>query len=338
MNHNWHKSSISLGIILIFILFPSIAKAQFDTTYVHLTKHKFSVAPLFEYYKSKMNVIKFAPDLEHLNETSGKSFSGKSNLYLGIGVSFKRLGFSLSFKLPYTDIPELKESSSMSFIGGYSYRKFYAELNFISYDGFLEKTYSLDGDNPFEESKISLHNKYSQIGGELYYFSAKKYNYDANFKNYNIQKKSAISPVGLVGIKYYKLFSSADYTDTLTEVALNRTAQVYSARLGAGLAGSLVYKERWYISAIGILGYGINRNQISGGEHKDPTISTLPSAEVNVSMGYNYHKFFVTMVYVFNNDYIYFYDNKIAVNNHFISLRFGYRFNSKFLGKAEKYL
>ena len=169
------KPVILISILLMLILFPSTAKAQFDTTYVHLTEHKFNVAPIFEYYKSKMNVIKFAPDLDHLNETSGRSFSGKSNLYLGIGISFKRLGFSISFKLPYTDIPELKESSSMSFIGGYSYRKFYAELNFISYNGFLEKTYSLDDASAIEETKISLHNKYSQIGGELYYFSAKKY-------------------------------------------------------------------------------------------------------------------------------------------------------------------
>jgi len=287
-----------------------------------------------------MNIIKFAPEFDHLNGKFGKSYSARSNLYIGLGVSFKRLGFSLSFRLPYTDIPELKESTSLSFIGGYSYRKFYAELNFMSYEGFLEKTFTTDDFDPTEETKIALHSKYRQIGGELYYFSSKKYNYDANFKNFNIQKKSAISPAGVMGLKYYNLLSSAESFDTLTSPKdISRNVKVYSAKMGIGLAGTLVYNERWYLSIIGIFGYALNRNQITGGEVlPEPTIKALPSTEINVSMGYNYHKFYITMVYVFNNDLIYFYDNKIAINNHYASLRFGYRFNSKFLGKAEKYL
>lgn len=315
-----------------------ISKAQFDTSYVHLTKNKFSVIPLFEYYKSNLNIVEFAPEAEDLGDRFGRSFSAKSNLYLGVGLSFQRFGFSLSFQLPQTDIPELKESHSMSFIGGFAYHKFYAEMRYLNYNGFLERSMTFENDSITEQTRIARETQYTQLGGELYYFTANKYNYDANFKNYNIQKKSAISPVGILGLNYYKLYGSAENSDSLHEIDLNRTVRIFSGKLGAGLAGSLVYKERWYVSGIAIVGLAVNRNELIGGAHSDPSVNVLPSSEIDLAMGYNTPQFYLAINYVFNNDRVYFFNNKLSVHHHYISLKFGYRFSSRFLGKAAKYL
>ena len=323
---------------MILSMSVTISEAQVDTNYVHLTKHKFSVIPLFEYYKSNMNIIEFAPEANYPDNQTGRSFSAKSNLYIGIGLSFQRFGFSLSFQLPQTDIPELKESHSISFMGGFSYYKFYAEMHYLSYNGFLEKTFSSDNDPTIEQTRIIKETQYQQLGGKLYYFSAKKYNYDANFKNYNIQKKSAISPVGLLGLNYYGLYASAEKFDSLQEVDLNRTVRIFSGRLGIGMAGSLVFNEKWFASGIAIIGLSVNRNQLIGGVYNKPSVNMLPFSEFDFALGYNSHQFYIALSYMNNNNRVYFFNNKIGIHNHYVSLKFGYRFNSKFLGKAAKYL
>jgi len=327
-----------LSVLIILSISVTTSKAQFDTAYVHLTKNKFSVIPLFEYYKSNMNIIEFAPEANYPDNQTGRSFSAKSNLYVGIGLSFQRFGFSLSFQLPQTDIPELKESRSMSFIGGFAYRKFYAEMHYLNYNGFLEKTFTFENDSIIEQTRIAKETEYQQLGGELYYFTARKYNYDANFKNYNIQKKSAISPVGILGLNYYSLYASAENFDTLQEVDINRTVRIFSAKLGAGLAGTLVYHERWFAGGVAIFGLSVNRNQLIGGENNKPSVNVLPFSELNFAMGYNSLKFYIALNYMYNNNRVYFFKNKIGIHDHYVTLKFGYRFNSKFLGKAAKYL
>ena len=332
------KSLLVFSALFIVLWSPLLAKAQFDTNYVHLTKNKFNVSPLFEFYKTNINVIAFAPEFTQYNDKVDRTFSSKSNMYLGIGASFYRFGFSLSFKLPITDVPELKKAKSISFIGGYSYRKFYGDFQYLQYHGFMEKTYTYEEDSLIETSKLGVNNKYRQIGASLYFFTSKKYNYDANFKNYNIQKKSTISPLFSIGFDYFDLQARLEDIDTIKSDIVTRKVVVFSSNIVTGMAASWVYKEKWFASAVFALGLAINYNEIEGSISDDYGINFFPSTQLKMACGYNSKRYALSINYLYDNDLVYFYQQKIGVNHHYVAFKFAYRFDTKFLGKAARFL
>ena len=137
---------INFILVIGIVLLSKISFSQHDTNYVHLTKDRFIVTPIFEFYKTVFNLINTErPNLEDENFVE-KSFSTKNNLYLGVGLSFYRLGVSISFLLPHSNVSGLEKSESFSFVGGYSLKKLYGELRLRKYSGFQEQvlTYRKD--------------------------------------------------------------------------------------------------------------------------------------------------------------------------------------------------
>lgn len=304
---------------------------------MHITKDRFAISPIFEHYKTLYRIKEFAPELIEFSDGMERNFSSKRDLYVGFGLTFYRIGIAISFKLPYSDIPELKESKSFNFIGGYSLKKFYGEFRFRNHDGLRQETFTYTKDTVIEEATILQNTHFRQIGGVLYYFSGEKYNYDANFKNYNVQKKSAISPVFIGGFNYYNMNGKFEEIDTSNTVLINHSVNIYSVKLAAGLAASLVYKKL-YLSVISNLGIALNKNRLLFNNKAENRIDYFPSLEIKSSLGYNTNTYFASVSFIYDNDLIYFYSNKIGVNNYYLSVKVGYKLDSKYLGKAAKYL
>ena len=117
--------------IFLLIIISNFVFAQFDTSYVHITKRKFVVTPIYEFYKSRYSISNVILNNDSTYKEVEETYYSKRNIYLGIGVSFYRLGFSISFLLPNTNIPELEQSKSLSFMGGYSKKNSMENLNKI---------------------------------------------------------------------------------------------------------------------------------------------------------------------------------------------------------------
>ena len=323
--------------ILFLIIVSNVIFAQFDSTYVQITRKKFIVSPLYEFYKSRYRIRNVVYDNDEAYKEVEQTYSSKSNIYLGVGFSFYRIGFSVSFLLPYSNVPELKNTKSFSFMGGYSVKKFYGELRYRSYSGFEKDIYTYTNDTVIADYTINKDIHFQQLGGMLYYFSSKKYNYDANYKNYNIQKKSAITPLFIGGVNYFDIKGEFEIIDSLKTEFVNREINVFSIKVGGGLAGTLVY-HKFYATVLSYLGTSLNSNRIKEDNNLETYTKIYPSFEFRSSLGYNSNGFIAAFTFAYDNDLIYFKPNKIGINNFYMSVKIGYKFNSKHLGRIGKYL
>jgi len=251
-------------------------------------------------------------------------------------MSFFRFGFALSFKLPYSNIPELKKSKAFSFSGGYSYKKFYGELKLKNYEGLQQETVNYTEDSTITRINIKENVETKQTGVMLYYIASDKYNFDANFKNYNSQKKSAISFITGGGYNYYSFLGKLDLVENTNSESINleKNIQIYTLRLMPGIAGSLVY-HNFYFSVFSLFGGAYNYNILDNSTIRH---SIAPSFELRSVLGYNNKNFFCSVNFNYDYDLVRLRENRLGVNNYMVNFKLGIKLNSKYLGKVGKYL
>jgi len=323
--------------ILFLIIVSNIVFAQFDSTFVHITRKKFVITPLYEFYKSRYRIRNVINNNDKSYKEVEQTYSSKNNVYLGLGVSFYRIGFTIAFLLPYSNVPELKNTKSFSFMGGYSVKKLYAELRYRNYNGFEKDVYTYTNDTVIADYTINRDLNFQQVGGMLYYFSSKKYNYDANYKNYNIQKKSAITPLIIGGANYFNIKGEFEIIDSTNAKIVTREIDVFSLKTGGGLAGTLVF-HKFYATVLSYIGASINNNKITENKNSETYTKMYPSFEFRSSFGYNSNGLIAAFTFTYDNDLIYFKPAKIGINNFYMNIKIGYKFNSKYLGRAKEYL
>ncbi len=323
---------IFLSATLLFIALNVFS--QFDTNYVFLTKNKFSVYPLFESSTSY-----FYYDFTNKNNDKQYFLSYRPRTYnsLGIGASFYRFGFSLTFELPNNSEPELNKYKAFSFKGGYSYKRFFGELRIRNYNGVIENvTYY---NSIVDVRKVRKDIKITQYGANLYFFTSKKYNFDANFKNYNIQKKSAISPFVNIGPNFYSIKGDYLLSDSLGTNNNKIVTEIRSSsvRILPGIAFSIVYRS-FYFSTLASFGVGFNKNLLRFNDNTDSKYSAMPVLEAGSSIGYSNEDFFITAMISLESDR-YEHDNSYMGSAHVLyNIKVGKKFNIKYLGKIGKYL
>ncbi|RLD47506.1 MAG: hypothetical protein DRI86_00015 [Bacteroidetes bacterium] len=319
---------------LFFILFIGVgAMAQFDTNYVYLTKDKFSLYPLaesavstffYDYYDANNNVTSIEYHTRQYNS-------------IGIGASFYRFGFSLTFELPYTNIPELKEHNAFNFKGGYSYRRFFAELRIKKYSG-VEETIEYPGNNGAVVN-IRKDITITEYGGNMYFFLCKKFNFDANYKNYNLQKKSAISPFINVGIGNYSINGDFLLSDSSSQINQTIMTEIGSLSLHIipSFAATVVYRGFYFANMLG-LGIGLNKNTIKYNDQNKYLYGVMPVFEWNSTIGYSTKSYFVSLILSMES-------NRAKYNNSYLgtvytlwSIKLGKKINIKYLGKIGPYL
>ena len=321
------RSQITLIALCLFV--SSKYYAQFDTSFVHLTNNQFSVTNIYDAYSSQLTIStpKNSVNIKNAN------FKSRENHYVGLGFSFYRIGFSYSYLINFSNTPELKKDKAYNFIGGYSFKKFYGEMRIRKYNSFQKKKYEFNSNNIETELTVS-DNKFFQIGAEFYYFTSKKYNFDASFKNYNIQKKSTVSPFINIGLDVYKI--DAIYAVNNTFETRN-IGKVVSYEVGGGLAGTLVYNFL-YLAVLSDVGMAINHNSSTLRIKKEIAYNIEPYILLKASAGYNSNRVIATVSLIYDEEFIDFETEKIDIKNYYIGFKFGYKFGSKILGKLGKYL
>ena len=323
-------------ILLLFILFGLSTSAQFDSSYVSLTKNKFSVYPLSELHSTQFK-LNFNNDFKDLSDNVSIRYKAQNGLYIGFGMSFYRLGIAISFKLPYTNIPDLKYSTAFSFAGGYSYRKFYGEFKTKHYQGLQKETIQYtdtdDDDNKSSVFDINHDIETKQSALNIYYFQSKKYNFDANFKNYNTQLKSAFSFVYAGGLSYFSLDGQLDLSGNNLN-SIKKNIQVRAVEFIPGIAFSLV-NNNFYFSSIILLGAAYNYNILDFSSIRH---NFSPATELRAVLGYNNKNFFGSLSANYDYDYILLRQNNLSIHNLMFNLKLGLKLNSKYLGKIGNYL
>jgi len=325
------KRFVLLSSFLISVL---LAYAQFDTNYVHLTKNQFSVYPMAE---SAYMQLSFR-DLDITKGAYSSTLTSRNVTSIGFGMSFYRIGFSLSFQIPHSNIPGLKDAKAFSFAGGYSFQRLYGELRYRDYQGFQKTDIIHDSINGEIELRKDIHLR--QLGVALNYFFSKKYNFDANFKNYNVQRKSAVSLLVLAGANRFDINGKYLFVDSLgyvSDVELVKEFDVYSFKFAPGAAFSLTYKG-FYISSLLAIGATYNKSNLYGNNLHQKVTTWAPVIEARAVSGYNTTKWFTSVSLNIENDYFFYDIVDLSVLNVFFNFKVGYKFNSKYLGKVGKYL
>jgi len=326
-----------IGLFTLSILSLNQVMAQFDTNYVHVNKNKFLISPIFEFYKTDF-IINWdnAEDTTDNPQEIEYRFKTRNSLYIGLGLSFNRFGIAFSFKLPYSNIPNLRKSKSLAFTGGYSYKKLYGEFRWKDYKGMQKDEIKVVNDSTVVNSIIIDNLETKQIGGTLYLFTSKKYNFDAHFKNFNTQLKSAHSPVVNISLNYYNIggfINVHDKPDSTYLLTPSRT-EVYSGKSSGGWAASIVYRH-FYISGFALLGLAYHHHIF---DNQLILNQLAPDFEFRAVTGYNSRAFFSTFTFSYTNDVIQLNQNQSSIRHFMFNIKLGLKINSRYLGKAKDIL
>lgn len=323
-----------IAILLSLILAAMTVKGQFDTNYVHITKNQFTAYPMVE---TAFMELRFT-DLDKDDWLNSSKFTSRNTTSIGFGMSFQRVGFSLSFQIPYSDIAGLKNSKALSITGGLSYHRFYGELRYRNYKGFEKEDIYHDSNLGYFYLRKDINMR--QIGVMANYFFSSKYNFDASYKNYNIQKKPAASFFILAGINRYDASGKYLFWDSLqhaSSIELIREMNIWQIKLAPGGAYTVTHKN-FYISSMIAVGPSYSNNYIFGDENKEVINTWAPFFEARAVIGYNSTKWFASLSFNFENDYFFYKHIDLSVVNLYFNLKGGLKFNSKRLGKVGKYL
>ncbi len=324
--------------VLLLLLSSLWGYSQFDTTFVYINKKTFSVSSISEFYKTSYH-IKYnrqGNSQISLPHNVKNNYYTQNSLYTGVGFSFKRLGFSILFRLPYTNTNKLKQAKSFAFSGGYSFSRLYGELNIKQFKGLIKETITHTNDNEEIISDIKSQLRTSHIQGTLYYFSSKKFNYDASFKNFHIQKKPAVSFSLGYGIGYHDIEGKMDVVKLSSDSVgqAEKRTQILSNKILPGISGVFV-KNHFYLAANTFIGMSLNYNLI---DNKDDRFSLYPNLIIKSALGYNKRDFSVALTFVYENDLIPLSYNDLSIRNYTVQLKIGYKISNHRLWKFQRFL
>jgi hypothetical protein len=267
-------------IFVLFVLFPNIVSAQYDSAHIAPFKQDFSVGAS-AYFQFTM--------LTHTDDNNrSTTYIPNTPVGLGLSVSTKRFSVSGGIMSNLLRNPEFGETKITDWQFHYYGRKFIADMFFKNYEGF----YSREGEETIVlHPDVKLH-QYSVSG--QYIFNHKKFSYRAAFNQSEQQLKSAGS--FQLGGGFYYNDVSAD-----TSFTINKQNRLSSYQLC--VSGGYVYNfiiEKNYHVALG-MSAGLN----FGSEHLNmKKIKISPNVFPRASVGYNADGWSVGLSFVLNRTYI----------------------------------
>ncbi len=294
--------------MLLLLPFPLLCRAKIDSTYIDAfsqnTAAKFFLGNKFTsltYQPSGQDPIVYNPD---------------AKLDLGIGLSWKGWGGSISYGIG------LGEKRTESF--DWQYHHYNRHFMFDVYGQFYKGFSFENSDN--EEVAYYPDMKISKLDGLfLYGFNGNKYSFRAAFNQSEKQLRSAGS---------FLLGANVDYTKiTLPEGVVSDRLKL-KHNFFAGPAGGYTYtwviKERYYISALAVVGFNLGIDDLKN------EFDVYPAVFPRLSAGYNAETWSISISGIFNNVYVsYANDENLSINTGTSRITFVKRFdfNPSFLKK-----
>jgi hypothetical protein len=239
------------------------------------------------------------------------SYSANNNYNIGIGATYKYVGFNIESKIPFinNDMDRYGKTKFLDLQTFVYLRKFTVDLYYLSYKGYYLS------DREIITTPVAEPDAYPQrpdlgtrnIGLNVQYiFNNKRYSFRAAFLQNEYQKKSAGS--FMVGGGVHNIRVKADSAVIPLDIRFpgyfgNNTfnySNTTNLSINAGYAYTLVIHQHFFVTAALMAGPGVNytvlRDDVnSQAENK---ISAVIGGTIRGAAGYNSEYYFVGVQYI----------------------------------------
>jgi len=239
--------------------------------------------------------------------------------YMGLGVSWKGIGGSLSYGVEFLN-PKKKEKKSQYLNLQYH---FYGKRYVLDLFGQVYKGFSMNEDN---NQHFYSDIKLMEFGGFLQYnFNYKHFSYRAAFDQTEKQLKSAGSP--LINLAFY--YTKVNANNLFIEEKVNPKRN-YLFGAGTGYAYTWVFKKNYFATGSFSLGLNASLDDIN------KKVEICPTFFPRIALGYNAETWSLRFSAQYNLVYTSFtktYKLGMGTLNGQITFIKRFDFNSKFLDK-----
>lgn len=271
---------------------------------------------------------------------SSIQYTINTKLNMGIGVTFKGIGFDIEYSPPGLNNDDARYGKSSQFAVSTSAngRRFIYDVFYRQYQGFRTNAmYNVAGDTTYDYSRRPDIQNYHAGFTLTYVFNNKRYSSAAPYSLSQKQRKSAGSLlIGTYAFLYGLTADSIMYPDTVYKKFRKElqfsAASSYMFGVSCGYTYTLVFgkKKNWFINVATLPGisyeqfYSVNAFDKSTFS-KDALSFSLQS---RISMGYNRKNYFIG-VYWMGNSFILGDTNQASINYKYGTFKFyyGHRFD-----------
>jgi opacity protein-like surface antigen len=275
-----------------------------------------------------------------------KSFKYKPNprYLIGIGGSYKGIGFTVSFRIPvnlrdekyygktnYWDIQGAAQIKNFLVYGSYRNYKGFALTNLQDFD-------SITSDSTLLRNDIST---FTINAGVVWHFFKKRYNYGCATGFAGIHSKSGWSPYANMGFTVYGVKANSgivprEYINDSTLTIIN-TARTYGLRTIPGIA-YILSKKGFNLSIRAGLGliWQYNVYSFQNTNEKNDKFSIAPAMDFDLGIGYNHRFWAIRLSGTYNLYYSKFEHFKYFQNYYKVLLTIGGRIPIKKKSKVPK--
>lgn len=267
-------------------------------------------------------------------------YSINTNINMGIGLSFKGIGFEFQYNPPGLNNDDYKygKSNQIAFATNANGRRFIYDVSYRYNQGYhTTTTFKVPNDTSFTYEYLYRPDiKNTSIGAELVYvFNNKRFSSSAPYNLTQKQKKSAGSLLlGTFGSLYAIDADSVIFPDSLRykfkEEVQFKSAGSITWGLSCGYTYTLIFGRNWFVNLYTLPGLAVQQyystNAFNQQTHSNTAIGAV--LQSRFSIGYNKKRYFIGISWT-NTNYFVDNDKKSSLNykNGCFRFYYGHRFD-----------
>ena len=267
-------------------------------------------------------------------------YSINTNANMGLGMSFKGIGFEFQYNPPglNNDDHRYGASKQIAFATNANGRRFIYDVFYRYNQGYhTTSTYKVPNDTGFTMEHIYRADiKNTNIGAELVYvFNNKRFSSSAPYNLTQKQKKSAGSLLlGTFGSLYAIDADSLIFPDSLRyqfkEEVQFKSAGSITWGVSCGYTYTLIFGKNWFVNLYTLPGFAVQQfystNAYNQKTHSNTAIGGI--LQTRFSLGYNKKRYFIGISWT-NTQYFVNNDSKSSLNyqNGCFRFYYGHRFD-----------
>ena len=281
---------------------------------------------------SKYNFFRIADN----NQKSSVRYRPDRRINLGFGVSYKWFSFGMSFNLGVLDREKFENSKIFDFNGTVFSSKHFVGLKYQYYLSYKLVGGTVANEDIPEEKKFREDIRTIHFGLDYFYaFNYGKFSLKAPFALNQVQRKSAGSVVTGASFSINSLNADSSmiplvFYNDFDEKLFFTDINVTTLGIHVGYFYSYVLKGQYFVTLGLIPGLNFVAGDYQPGSRLLINNHLYPKYQIIGAIGYNGRKFFSSLQFISNNDYVRLDKKLIAeLGRGKLTLSAGYRFGLK---------